>query len=479
MDKEDNTNTFPDTTQDIDDTEGDDVFIEEGALVEVDFSDDEECPPDDDDDTIAETEEVMEENPEMEVDIPDVSFASFARHNDSVYCASLHPSRPGLAVSGGGDDTAFLWSYGSSTTDDGEENGRGVKSCIELDGHTDTVTAVGFNFDGTLVLTGGYDGLVNIWSTETGEKKHTLEGPEDIEWAVWHPKGNAVLAGSKDGTVWMWLAHTGQCVQVFAGHVGGVSCGMFSRDGKVVCSGGEDGTVRLWGPKTGACKHCFTGALGGGHSGNITCLDGNEDGDLLASGGFDGEVHLYHIPGKRLLKKLIHSEPVKVDHPSPPDEESAAMTEDNDEEDDPPTEQEEVLSVECVGFSHKDIKWLASGGIDKNLKIWDISTGSCRCICRHEDAVVALKWHESLPVVVSACLDFTVRVWDARSGVVLSSLTGHRDLVTNIDFKRVDMVRENSENGEIENEKVDAILSVSDDGTAKVFHIDVSSLLLA
>jgi ribosome assembly protein SQT1 len=35
-----------------------------------------------------------------------------------------------------------------------------------------------------------------------------------VEWAVWHPKGNAVLAGSADGTAWMWLAHNGQCVQV-------------------------------------------------------------------------------------------------------------------------------------------------------------------------------------------------------------------------------------------------------------------------
>ena len=36
---------------------------------------------------------------------------------------------------------------------------------------------------------------------------------------------NALIAGSKDGTVWMWLSHNGQCVQVFAGHDGGVTCG--------------------------------------------------------------------------------------------------------------------------------------------------------------------------------------------------------------------------------------------------------------
>lgn len=54
-------------------------------------------------------------------------------------------------------------------------------------------------------------------------------GPEDVEWAHWHNKGNAVIAGSRDGTVWMWLTHNGQCVHVFAGHDGAVTCGIFTK----------------------------------------------------------------------------------------------------------------------------------------------------------------------------------------------------------------------------------------------------------
>lgn len=33
---------------------------------------------------------------------------------------------------------------------------------LELAGHTDSVATVDFNFDGSLVLTGGYDGLVKV-----------------------------------------------------------------------------------------------------------------------------------------------------------------------------------------------------------------------------------------------------------------------------------------------------------------------------
>ena len=105
---------------------------------------------------------------------------------------------------------------------------------MELTGHKDTVTKVGFNFDGSLAFTGSYDGSIRIWRVPNSIERGTSlvqpacvldGGPEDIEWASWHSKGNAIVAGSRDGTVWMWLIQdnsssgvvTGQCSQVFAG----------------------------------------------------------------------------------------------------------------------------------------------------------------------------------------------------------------------------------------------------------------------
>ena len=74
--------------------------------------------------------------------------------------------------------------------------------------------------------------------------KRTLEGPSDVDWLAWHNKGNVLLAGSSDGTVWMWLAATGACMQVFAGHEGAVTCGIFTPDGRSVVTGGADATVQ-------------------------------------------------------------------------------------------------------------------------------------------------------------------------------------------------------------------------------------------
>jgi WD40 repeat protein len=59
-----------------------------------------------------------------------------------------------FAIIGGMDDRAFLWYVPQETN---------APPPIELSGHTDTVTSVGFNFNGNLLLTGAYDGTVRVW----------------------------------------------------------------------------------------------------------------------------------------------------------------------------------------------------------------------------------------------------------------------------------------------------------------------------
>ena len=172
--------------------------FQEGDLVEVEVGD--ETPLDDDEDM--EDDKEMGDEDDMEEDgdtneftnsVVDQSTASFSLHGDCVYVSQIHPTNPGMVLTGGGDDRAMLWTYQASNSeaqgeDETAKGGRNITQCIELSGHTDTVTAVGFNFDGTMALTGSYDGIVKIWKTDTGELVQSLEGPEDVEWAQWHSK---------------------------------------------------------------------------------------------------------------------------------------------------------------------------------------------------------------------------------------------------------------------------------------------------
>lgn len=380
------------------------------------------------------------------LNIEDLSIYTFNGHTRSVHCIGLHPVDSSIVITGGEDDKAFIWSWkkdGSRATD--------IVQLHELSGHRDTVTAVGFNFDGTLALTAAYDGTVRIWDSISGECKHILEGPEEIDWASWHSKGNAVIAGSNDGTVWMWLAMNGQCLQVFAGHDGGVSAGVFSNDGKFVVSGGDDGTVRVWAPKTGQCKHVFEGHVG--HEGTVTCIKSSVDGDLLLSGSIDGKVRLYQISGKRLL--------LTMNHFTIPDG-GGAQTESFDESN---------MSVESVGFCNTpNLSLVASGGIDGNLRIWDSNTGAMRCENQHKDSIISLQWHETMPIVATACRDRCLRLFDARTGDMLLELSGHRDAVLAFSMKTL------AEPVEVDGRLyTDVVVTASDDHSCKIFYFNTTN----
>ena len=233
-------------------------------------------------------------------------------------------------------------------------------------------------------------------------------------------------------------------------------------DGKFAATGGEDGTVRVWAPKTGQCRHVFESHFG--HHDAVSCMASSPDGDSLLSGGLDGRVLLLQISGKRLLKEFAKSTP-----------------------DTSKGDEEVVDSVECVGFSQsREFNWAASGGSSKELHVWDIVSGNCRASCVHGGSVVALKWHSSLPLITTAALDNLVRVWDARSGSCVLELSGHSDLVTNIDMKTITIAEHeacesdpslpplppdsNSTTEKRTKNEVDVIVAVSDDHTSRVFH---------
>lgn len=420
-------------------------------------------------------EEVGEEGEEGREPLVDMAAQTFEGHTGPIYAVAIHPLNPRCMLTGGGDDRAFFWEVPATATaaatvaSSSSSSSIPASSVTELGNHEESVNAVGFSSDGTLAATGAYSGKVLVWDTKTRALLHTLEGPEDVEWLDWHPKGNLLLAGSKDGTIWMWLAATGECVKVFTGHEDGVTVGKWTDDGKLIVSGSVDGSVRVWGPKLGVCKHVFNGY--GFHEGPITALASHPtDAGLLISGGMDGTARLMHAVNKRVLATMVHSEPKAVAEgggggggggATPMEEDGGGEGEVGGKE-----EVEGNFSVETVGFSGR-MNWCATGGMDGTMKIWDLGNFSCRHVCVHEGGpgVVKLRWHATLPLIYTAATDGVVRVWDARSGVLLLALTGHEDMI-------LDFALYCGEDG------VDVVLTGSDDGKAKVFYVNAQELQL-
>lgn len=100
----------------------------------------------------------------------------------------------------------------------------------------------------------------------------------------------------------------------------------------------------------------------------------------------------------------------------------------------------------CTGHKHHvlciawapDASVVASGDRAGEVRLWNPSTGAGRSLKRHTKWITALAWapahleapaQEKCEAFASASRDTTVKVWNARTGGVAASLTGHTDSV--------------------------------------------------
>uniref|UniRef100_G1P1P8 Angio-associated migratory cell protein n=1 Tax=Myotis lucifugus TaxID=59463 RepID=G1P1P8_MYOLU len=321
---------------------------------------------------------------------PDDSEVTFALHSASVFCVSLDPKTNALAVTGGEDDKAFVWRL---------SDGELLFECAE--GHKDSVTCAGFSHDSTLVATGDMSGLLKVWQVDTKEEVWSFEAG-DLEWMEWHPRAPILLAGTADGNTWMWKVPSGDC-KTFQGPNCPATCGRVLPDGKRAVVGYEDGTIRIWDLKQGNPIHVLKGTEG--HQGPLTCVATNQDGSLILTGSVDCQA------------KLVSATTGKVVGVFRP--ESVASQPNLGE-----GEESESNSVESLGFCSV-MPLAAVGYLDGTLAIYDLSTQTLRHQCQHQSGIVQLLWEAGTAVVYTCSLDGIVRLWDARTGRLLTDYRGH------------------------------------------------------
>jgi WD40 repeat protein len=467
----------------IDDTP---EFINMQDVVEVQVDDDLPMEDDDDDDDQDETDAMGPQQTTGETSssssvptVTEMSQFQLRSHTDSVYTVAAFVEDGKLSIlSGGGDDKAFQYKIdGTSNTNPTDSSTPPVLiptvQNLPYD-HTDTVSSVAYNLayvsedlkkTPRLAAVGSFDGSIVIYDPDTSAQILKLEGPTDVEWLSFHPKGGSVLlaGSSSDGTLWMFHIPLNRCLQVFVGHEQAVTAGGFSPDGRWALSASADGTLRIWAPKTGMSKHVFRLGEAG-----LTCMgtNGGSDSMLVMVGSEDGQAHVCHIGTKKVVATLRHFE-----MPSNPM---------SSEEDD----VEYPTSVEAVGFYPAQPNWCATGGVDGKLKIWDLARdGQCRQVCIPPqldfeeaegeeqqaesatlDSITRLLWHPSLPVVFTAYVSGSLRLWDARNGTLIHTLTGSVEQINDMDIQFLP-------NGAA------VIVTASDDKTVRVFNLDVNTVM--
>ncbi|WWD20585.1 hypothetical protein CI109_105061 [Kwoniella shandongensis] len=413
-------------------------------------------------------EEMMREQQEGAEQREDNSWGSSALHNDeqSIFTISLHPNfpNPPLAVTGGEDDTGFLFcpipvDPSSSSSTFNSDNFPPTK----LTGHTDSVVATGWSFDGEMVATGGMDGRVRVWrrvkgrrnSNEAGEEgKATLEEWKDwefltsletgseIQWLQWHPKGNVLAAGCEDATVWMWNLPSGNTLAVMSSHTFPSTVGVFPPPlGRQLLTASLDSTLILWDPRTSTPIFKTSMFIPANHSEldpsvhGITSLAVSPNGQIAAVGSANGRVRLVNLAKGDIISTLIgHAEGESV---------------------------EALVFVDLLGGAAGGGKGVVvvSGATDGKGFVWDVATGRVRAELKHDEPITSLAAHPapSLHLVTTASADSTLKTWDIRTGALISTHSGHAGVVNGVAVAPV-------EGGQ-------AVVSAGDDGVSLIWKV--------
>lgn len=115
-----------------------------------------------------------------------------------------------------------------------------------LTGHTESVEAVAFLGDSTLVATCSLDNTLKIWDISTFALRTTCNHEEAVVGMVCHPLQPIVYTSCLDGCVRSWDVRTGERLQTQHGHKDGIQAIAVSPDGQHVLTGSDDCTARIF-----------------------------------------------------------------------------------------------------------------------------------------------------------------------------------------------------------------------------------------
>jgi WD40 repeat protein len=352
---------------------------------------------------------------------------------------------------------------------------------ITLHGHDGHVTAIAYSADGKLLASGGEDGNVLLWSPDRGVHLRTLDGPKSAVHGLVFV-GDQLASAGEDGKLRLWNIADGQCAATLEGHKGSITA--MAAGGELVVTGGVDQTVRLWdlaakkevrvleglADKVTAVSVSADGAriAAGtgdgsvtlwdrqgkyldrlyGHSGAVHTLSFHPTEHRLASAGGQkqapGEIKIWDVESRQELLTLRNRSGAFSGVAFSPDGVTLASVDTGVRHEGevwlwsaeavctPPEPARLTIRSTATLTAHKeavvslafsgDNQFLASGGDDGKLWLWEVLNDKTAVLPGHSDSVTSLQFLPGGHVLASGSADRAVKLWDAKEKKLIAKL---------------------------------------------------------
>ena len=308
--------------------------------------------------------------------------------------------------------------------------------------------------DGQTVASARDDGQISLWDASSGQLLSTLAGHVgEVTSLEFGHDDSQLLSSGIDQQAIVWDVGTGEQVATFRGHQGRVFAAEFSPSGQQVVTAGFDRSARIWQVELNAPIQSLAGNL---QSQGVAL---SSDGSQLATASVGGAALWDPKTGQRTLVlpmgEIPKDERYAASVSFSPDDRTVATTHSSlvrlwnassgapglviemPKGEGPGTEdaQQGLESWVWAAVFSPDGTRLATGGQDGLARIWDASSGRLISSCSgHRSSVNSLAWSPDGSKLVTASDDGTVRIWNIEPCESSLLLRGHTGPVFSVDW---------------------------------------------
>jgi WD40 repeat protein/serine/threonine protein kinase len=293
-----------------------------------------------------------------------------------------------------------------------------------------------FSPDGSVLAAGGEDGNVRIFDLAGDSLKFTLLIGAAVHALTFSPDGTRLAAAGNEDAICIFDTSTyGEILKISVGKAA-VAALAYSSDGRLLAVGGKDQVVRVLEAGSGTEKIQFRA-----HEKEVTSLAFSPDAELLVSGSIDRSARAFDLKlGRAGLVFAGHDDEVRAVSFTADSRflltasadklvrvfgRTSARTIARIDGDDP------LVSIAIS----KDGNTLVSSGVNRTLRVFDISTAAPPPPKRDQRSPVStLSIASDGLSVATGADDGVIRVFESTNGKKARLFKGHTSEVTGLDF---------------------------------------------